>query len=113
MSDVFSERMGKNVARYRRLSGLTQAELAERVSVSTAFISRVERGEKMVRVQTLYAISQVLGVSCDALLGEECPETHLRNIEKLLAAQPAEYLAGIEKVIRACVEGFEPRRGRR
>ncbi|NLV87449.1 MAG: helix-turn-helix transcriptional regulator [Clostridiales bacterium] len=36
--------IGENVAKYRSAAGFTQSQLAERVGISTAFISRVERG---------------------------------------------------------------------
>lgn len=101
--------IGRNVAKYRDLAGLTQAQLAERVGISTAFISRVERGQKMMKVLTLYAMARALKVSCDALLSEEGPTAQVENIKRLLADQPGEYLAGIEKLIRLCVEEFDPK----
>ena len=109
MTTISLEQIGKNVARYRKALGLTQSDLAEKVTVSTAFISRVERGQKMMKVQTLYAVSQALGVSCDALLHDDNTETHLGNIQMLLSEQPSEYLIGIEKVIRACIQEFKPK----
>lgn len=38
------EIIGNNIAKYRDAAGLTQAMLAEKIGISTAFISRVERG---------------------------------------------------------------------
>lgn len=102
--------IGYNVARYRSLAGLTQIQLADRVGISTAFISRVERGQKMMKVHTLLATAQALNVSCDALLCPDGPTAQRENITRLLAEQPDEYLAGIEKLIRTCVEEFEPKR---
>ena len=46
--------LGENIA--RNLAGMTQGQLAECVGISTAAISRVERGLKMVKVRTLLAI---------------------------------------------------------
>lgn len=48
--------LGENIARYRNLAGMTQGQLAECVGISTAAISRVERGLKMVKARTLLAI---------------------------------------------------------
>lgn len=101
--------IGDNVAKCRNLKGLTQLQLAERVGISTAFISRVERGQKMMKVHTLYATAQALNVSCDALLCKEGPTAQFENIKKLLGDQPSEYLVGIEKLIRTCVEEFGPK----
>ena len=101
------EIIGRNVAKYRSLAGMTQAQLAEQVGVSTAFISRVERGQKMMKVQTLYLIAKSLNVSCDALLGAVGSSVQLENIKLLLSQSSSEYLAGIERMLRVCVEEFE------
>lgn len=38
---ILEEIIGKNIARYREAAGLTQATLAEKIGISTAFVSRV------------------------------------------------------------------------
>lgn len=101
--------IGGNVAKYRDSAGLTQAQLAERVGISTAFISRMERGQKIMKVHTLYSMAQALNVSCDALLNPDGPAAQFENIKLLLADQSSEYLAGIEKMIRVCVQEFNPK----
>lgn len=108
-SETLQSIIGTNVMKYRLLARLTQAELAERVGVSTAFISRVEHGQKMMKVQTLLAVSQALNISCDALLHQEEHAAEFENIKKLISSQPPEYLEGIERIIRTCVEEFAPK----
>ena len=61
-----------------------------------------------MRLKTFLAIAQALNVSCDALLRENSPSGHIENINVLLDGKPADYLSGIEQVVRACVEGFPP-----
>lgn len=56
----------------------------------------------MMKVHTLLATARALNVSCDALLCPEGPAVQRENIKRLLADQPDEYLAGIEKMIRVC-----------
>ena len=46
---IFGQRVGRNIAKYRNKACLTQAQLAEAVSVTPAFVSRVERGEKRMK----------------------------------------------------------------
>lgn len=101
--------IGRNVARYRTQAGMTQAQLAEKIGVSTAFVSRVERGQKMMKVRTLYAVMQALNVSCDALFCQDAAASHAENIRLLLTNLPKEYLPSIEKMIRLCVEEFSPK----
>jgi Predicted transcriptional regulators len=58
-----------NKIRYERLAAkLTQAELAEKVNVSTAYIGQIERGERKFSIETLLNISDVLNTSVDNLL---------------------------------------------
>ena len=103
------EVIGRNIARYREAVGLTQAALAEKIGISTAFVSRVERGQKKMKVETLYATAKALNVSVDALLSANGPTAQLSNITRLLMCQSNEYLEGIEKMIRVCIEEFEPK----
>ena len=37
-----TELIGKNVCKYREQSGMTQAQLAEKIGVGTPYISRIE-----------------------------------------------------------------------
>lgn len=101
--------MGANIAKYREAARLTQAALAEKIGISTAFVSRVERGQKKMKVETLYATAKALNVSVDALLSTDSSAAQLANINQLLAGQSDEYLEGIEKIIRVCIEDFEPK----
>ncbi len=104
---VLESTIGKNVAKYRFQAGMTQAELAEHVGVSVAFVSRVERGQKMMKVSTLRAMAQALHVSCDALLSQEGPDAHRENILSMLSRQPPEALPRIERMVRFLVEELD------
>lgn len=98
--------IGRNIRKYREKVGLTQAELAEAVGVGNAFISRVERGEKLMKLETLYMIASELEVSCDALLYIDAYSTHISNIQRMLADQSLEFITGVEDIIRVCVNSF-------
>ena len=106
---ALEEVIGRNIAKYREVAGLTQAALAEEIGISTAFVFRVERGQKKMKVDTLYATAKALNVSVDALLSIDNSAAQLANINQLLAGQSDEYLEGIERMIRVCIEEFEPK----
>ena len=59
--------LGHQVLGYRKQRGLTQAQLAEEVDVSTAFIGHVERGTRKPSLDTVVALAQALHVSIDTL----------------------------------------------
>ncbi len=63
----------RNIKRYRKLRGLTSAQLAEKVGLSHDFIRQIE-SEKVrynFSVETFYNISVALGVKMDDLAKEE------------------------------------------
>jgi transcriptional regulator with XRE-family HTH domain len=51
-----------NVGAWRRLRGLTQAQLADRAGVSESTISRLERGDGGVTLENLLRILRALGL---------------------------------------------------
>jgi transcriptional regulator with XRE-family HTH domain len=53
--------MGKDVAAWRKLRGLTQAQLADRAGFSTATLKRLERGDGGVSVENLARALRSLG----------------------------------------------------
>ena len=61
----FEERrnqLGLNITYYRREQKLTQMQLADRVNVSSCYISQIERGLKTVSLPTLMKIADVLDI---------------------------------------------------
>lgn len=63
--------VGKRIRNERIGIELTQAELAEKVNVTTAYIGQIERGERKFSIETLLNIATVLNISVDYLLREE------------------------------------------
>lgn len=55
--------VGTAAKSYRVLAGLTLAELSERSGVSTAMISKIERGQVSASLATLEALARGIGVS--------------------------------------------------
>ena len=56
--------LGLKIAYYRKLRGLTQEELAEKIDINPAFLSQVEAPNvsKTVSLGTLFAISEALDI---------------------------------------------------
>ncbi len=57
--------LGLKIAYYRKLRGLTQEELAEKIDCTPAFVGHVEAPnvKKAVSLDTLFDIARVLNVS--------------------------------------------------
>lgn len=101
------ETIGKNVRKYREKAHLTQSQLAELVGVENAFISRVERGQKLMKLKTLLSLAEALHVSADLLLYEESQNAQFQAITLMLKGQSPEFIDGIIELIRTCIENFD------
>lgn len=54
--------VGDNVRRIRHEAGLSQEELADRAKLHRTYISSIERGERNVSVENIFAIAEALKV---------------------------------------------------
>lgn len=61
-------RLGNRIRAQRKLSGMTQEELASAIGVSCSFIGHIERGSRKLSVETLVSICNALQISSDLLL---------------------------------------------
>ena len=63
-----SNKAGKQIAILRKSRGITQEELAQRLSVSPQAVSKWENGHTMPEVSILVELSEILGVTIDEIL---------------------------------------------
>ncbi len=56
------KQLGEAVRRYRKQAEFSQEKLAEKASLSTVFISDVERGVENISVDALARIAKALGI---------------------------------------------------
>ena len=63
-----SKKIGKLIAKRRKEKGMTQGELAERLSVSNKTISKWETGAGLPDISILVDLASVLDISVDDLL---------------------------------------------
>lgn len=62
------EAMGRRIRRKRQEQGITQAQFAKAIGVSTSFYGHIERGTRTPSIDTLVIIANALNVGLDALL---------------------------------------------
>lgn len=72
MNDIKAQ-LAKNIAELRQSRGMTQLELAEKLTYSDKAISKWERGESAPDIVTLAALAELFGVSLDELVFGERP----------------------------------------
>lgn len=95
-----NEKLGRRVADLRQAAGMTQADLAERVSVATETISRLERGAVVPSLARLEQIAGALGVEFAELFRFQARATKKDVlVERLLAAVRRRSAEDVEVVL--------------
>jgi transcriptional regulator with XRE-family HTH domain len=76
--------IAQRVTALRKARGITQVELAERLDMSQALVSKYENGEVLLHAELLAQLATILDVSADELLG-----LRRKRARKPAAAPPA------------------------
>ena len=92
------EQIAKNIKKYRKAAGMTQAVLAEKVGVSHEFIRRNEsaKGKKSFSVDTVWKIAVVLNIDPGKLFEIDMDELN-KELEKVKTGTKEEKIDFIEK----------------
>lgn len=89
---LISKSIGKKIAEVRKKMSLSQAELAQQVSISPQAVGKWERGESMPDISTLNRLAEILGVDLnyfsDNFQTEEIAKTFTETFDKQTAEIP-------------------------
>ena len=64
---MVDKRIGRRIKQYREKKGFTQEQLAEKIGVSTNYISAIERGAVFPRCENLISILNSLEISANEI----------------------------------------------
>lgn len=67
--------LGQRIRYYRKEKGMTQEQLAETIGISLSFLGHIERGSRIMSVETLIRFATFFNVSIDDLLQDSLPMT--------------------------------------
>nr|QGT51395.1 hypothetical protein Unknown280_0870 [uncultured Spirochaetaceae bacterium] len=84
MEDI-KKTFGRNVRKYREQLEWTQAELAEKIDISTAFMTHIEHGTRGVSMETVEILARTFGICYADLFEEDSSKKSKINVK--LAAQ--------------------------
>lgn len=76
--------IGQRIRKYRKASGLSQEELAERVEISTTHMSHIETGNTKLSLPVFVDIAMALEIHTDELLFDTPKSLRSTNIEDIL-----------------------------
>ncbi len=76
--------IGRRIKETRMASRLSQAQLAERVGLSSVFISNIETGAKKPSVESLLRIANALGVTVNHFVHDGQPHDSTECISELV-----------------------------
>lgn len=93
-----SNLIGNKIATARKKLNLSQAELAQQISISSQAVGKWERGESMPDILTLNRLAEILGVDLNYFSENFLStDTEVTNIDSL-TMQPTESLSGIQNL---------------
>ncbi len=99
--------LGRRIRKQRTQLNWTQAELAERVNVSTSFIGHVERGTRKASLETLVSLANALNVSLDYLLAGSLDNSVIGPIPQSLSSHQRVALQEILATIQDNLSSWE------
>ncbi len=113
--NISTESIGERLARIRKLKGLTQEDLANRIGISRSVIANYEKNRLRIYDEMLVRLALALSVSTDSILGisdttlpiEQSPSLRLsRRLAKIEKLQPSEQKA-LLKTIDTYLKGID------
>ena len=99
-----SDMLGVITKSARKKSGLTVDELAEKIGISSRYLSSIENENKKPSFDVLYKLIRILTISPDSIFYPETPskDSEIENLLRLLHSCDDHSL----KVVRATVEAL-------
>ena len=111
------KRVGGNIRTERERRGISRERLAEMLDLTVSHLGLIERGERGATALTLEKLSQILGVSVDALIRkpdeQDCPPEENPAAGKILSIVSGFDDEEMEFVIKFMQEFAMLRQGRR
>lgn len=102
-----SQKVGRRIQEVRKSRGITQSELAQRVDLSTKYISNIECGFKTPTLETFIAIANALQSDANSLLSDVLDVTTSQEsglVSKKLLGLPAEEQRRLLRMLEVMID---------
>lgn len=97
--------IGERIKRKRQEKGITQEKLAEKMDISIAYLSRIERGASNINLKRLVEISELLDTNVSELIIGTNPKTEIyldkemKNVLERCTPEKQRLIYNIAKII--------------
>lgn len=68
MRELDYDKIGQRIRQVRKVKGLSQGTLAQQCNISMSFLGHIERGSRVMSMETFVAICGALDIGADGLL---------------------------------------------
>ena len=102
-----AQKVGRRIQEVRKSRGLTQSELAQKVNLSTKYVSNIECGFKMPKLNTFVSLANALESDANSLLSDVLDVTTSQEsglLSKKLLALPAEDQRRILRMLELMID---------
>lgn len=101
--------LGSRIRKSRESKKLTQEQLSEICSLSTAHIGHIERGTRIPSLETLFKICTCLEISMDYLLFDsfDSNEIHFANISAMLKNKNKDKVKAFMSTVKVLAEKID------
>lgn len=104
--DIDYKLIGERIKEARLKKNLTQEKLAEKLGISTAFLSRLERGSSQINLKRLIEICSILDVNVGYIINgiNQKSNSYLnKEFEKLIEICPKDKLRMVYEILKVIV----------
>ena len=98
--------VGINIKREREKAGFTQDQFSEMLGIGSKSLSAIERGVVGISLTTLLKICELLSVSTNTILKENCKKNNIQNITDQLERLTPSQLEIAEDMLNKLFEAF-------
>ena len=98
--------VGINIKREREKAGFTQDQFSEMLGIGSKSLSAIERGVVGISLTTLLKICDILSVSTNTILKENCEKNNIQNITDQLERLTPSQLEIAEDMLNKLIKAF-------
>lgn len=98
--------VGMNIKREREKAGFTQDQFSEMLGIGSKSLSAIERGVVGISLTTLLKVCDILSLSTNTILKENCEKNNIQNITDQLERLTPSQLEIAEDMLNKLIKAF-------